>query len=155
MIFLGRLAHQPGVNDEQVSAGIVLEQLDRAPRHVGQTGLLTVFFDLVGKREFVLAEHAKKLCVFPGRNCFQLGACLHDVEAISANRTLLRLDPPDPAETHYRLARLLHKRQDPEAKRQTLQALEEAPRFRDALKLLRELQSKEPQREAGEPPKPN
>ena len=68
----------------------------------------------------------------------------HDAEAIAANRTLLRLDPPDPAETHFRLARLLHKKSDPEAKRQTLQALEEAPRFRDALKLLRELQSKEP-----------
>lgn len=67
----------------------------------------------------------------------------HDSEAISANRTLLRLDPPDPAETHFRLARLLHKQHDPEAKRQVLQALEEAPRYRDALRLLRELQSKE------------
>ncbi len=67
-----------------------------------------------------------------------------DSEAITANRILLRLDPPDPAETHYRLARLLHKQQDPETKRQVLQALEEAPRYRDALKLLREVQSKEP-----------
>jgi len=64
----------------------------------------------------------------------------HDDDAISANRTLLLLDPPDPAETHFRLARLLHKKQDPEAKRQVLQALEEAPRYRDALKLLREIQ---------------
>ena len=37
---------------------------------------------------------------------------------------------------HYRLARLLHKSGDPEAKRQLLQSLEEAPRFRDALRLL-------------------
>jgi tetratricopeptide (TPR) repeat protein len=64
----------------------------------------------------------------------------HDADAINANRTLLLLDPPDPADTHFRLARLLHKKQDPEAKRQVLQALEEAPRFRDALKLLREIQ---------------
>lgn len=68
----------------------------------------------------------------------------HDHDAIMANRTLLRLDPPDPADAHYRLARLLHKQGDATAKRQVLQALEEAPRFRDALKLLRELQSKEP-----------
>jgi tetratricopeptide (TPR) repeat protein len=67
-----------------------------------------------------------------------------DVEAITANRILLRLDPPDPAETHYRLARLLKKQNDPEAKRQVLQALEEAPRYRDALRLLREVQGKEP-----------
>jgi tetratricopeptide (TPR) repeat protein len=78
----------------------------------------------------------------------------HDAEAIAANRTLLRLDPPDPAETHYRLARLLHKKGDPETKRQTLQALEEAPRFRDALKLLRELQSKEPPQPNAKPAAP-
>jgi tetratricopeptide (TPR) repeat protein len=63
-----------------------------------------------------------------------------DAEAITANRILLLLDPPDPAETHFRLARLLHKQHNPEAKRQVLQALEEAPRFRDALRLLREIQ---------------
>ncbi len=56
--------------------------------------------------------------------------------AIQANRTLLRLDPPDPAGTHFRLARLLHEGGDPSAKRHLLQALEEAPRFRDAHKLL-------------------
>jgi len=66
----------------------------------------------------------------------------HDDQAIAANRALLRLDPPDPAETHFRLARLLHKQGDAEAKRQVLQALEEAPRFRDALRLLREMQRK-------------
>jgi len=71
-----------------------------------------------------------------------------DDEAIRANRTLLLLDPPDPAEVHFRLARLLHKKQQPDAKRQVLKALEEAPRFREAHKLLRELQRQEtPSRE--------
>ena len=59
-----------------------------------------------------------------------------DPQAIQAYRTLLLLDPPDPAEMHYQLARLLHKTGDPGAKRQVLQALEEAPRFRDAHRLL-------------------
>jgi tetratricopeptide (TPR) repeat protein len=68
----------------------------------------------------------------------------NDDEAIRANRVLLLLDPPDPAETHFRLARLLHKQKDPESKRQVLQALEEAPRFRDALRLLRETQKAYP-----------
>ena len=80
----------------------------------------------------------------------------HDDDAIAASRTLLRLDPPDPAEAHFRLARLLHKHHDPEAKRQVLQALEEAPRFRDAHRLLRELQRElSPQSNAGASAKPN
>jgi len=59
--------------------------------------------------------------------------------AIQAYQTMLLLDPPDPADAHFRLARLLHQAGDPTAKRHVLQALEEAPRFRDALKLLIEL----------------
>jgi tetratricopeptide (TPR) repeat protein len=66
-----------------------------------------------------------------------------DAEAVRANRTLLLLDPPDPAQAHFRLARLLHKQSDPEAKRQVLKALEEAPRFREAHKLLRDIRAKE------------
>ena len=67
----------------------------------------------------------------------------HTAEAIHANRTLLLLDPPDPAQTYYRLARLLHQQKDPEARRRVLQALEEAPRFRGAHQLLREIQRAE------------
>ena len=59
--------------------------------------------------------------------------------AISAYRTLLQIGPPDPAETHYRLARLLHSIGDAAAKREVLLALEDAPRFRAALQLLLEI----------------
>ena len=59
--------------------------------------------------------------------------------AIRACRTLLLLDPPDPAGAHFQLARLLHQAGDASAKRQVLQALEEAPRFRAAHKLLLEM----------------
>jgi tetratricopeptide (TPR) repeat protein len=59
--------------------------------------------------------------------------------AIQSYHTLLLLDPPDPAEVHFRLARLLRQRGDPAAKRHVLQALEEAPRYRDAHRLLLEL----------------
>jgi tetratricopeptide (TPR) repeat protein len=59
--------------------------------------------------------------------------------AIQAYQTMLLLDPPDPADAHFRLARLLHQAGDAGAKRHVLQALEEAPRFRDAHKLLIEL----------------
>jgi tetratricopeptide (TPR) repeat protein len=60
--------------------------------------------------------------------------------AIQAYHTMLLLDPPDPAEVHYKLARLLFRAGDPAAKRHVLKALEEAPRYRDALKLLLEIQ---------------
>ncbi len=63
-------------------------------------------------------------------------------EAIQAYRALLELGPEDPAETHYRLARALYALGKPEAKQQVLQALEEAPRFRAALKLLWEIERK-------------
>ena len=59
--------------------------------------------------------------------------------AIGAYRTLLQLGPTDPAEIHYRLARLLHASGDPAAKREVLLALEDAPRFREALALLLEI----------------
>jgi hypothetical protein len=54
------------------------------------------------------------------------------VEAIRSFQTVLKLDPPDRADVHYRLARLFQKQKDPEARRQVLLALEEAPRFRAA-----------------------
>jgi len=59
--------------------------------------------------------------------------------AIGAFRKLLLLDPADPAEVHFRLARLLRLNNEPAAKRQVLQALEEAPRFREAHRLLLQL----------------
>ncbi len=64
-------------------------------------------------------------------------------QAIYACRRLLMLDPPDPAEAHFRLASLLHQRggAEAEAKRHVLQALEEAPRYRDAQQLLLEIEA--------------
>jgi tetratricopeptide (TPR) repeat protein len=63
----------------------------------------------------------------------------HPEEAITACRTLLSMQPDDPAAVSYRLALLLHRRSDPEAKRHVLSALEEAPRFRAAHRLLLEI----------------
>jgi tetratricopeptide (TPR) repeat protein len=68
-------------------------------------------------------------------------------QAITAYRKLLLLDPPDPADVHFQLARLLHKRgnAEAEAKRHVLESLEEAPRFRDAQRLLLEIKRETPQ----------
>ncbi|MBC8094577.1 MAG: tetratricopeptide repeat protein [Akkermansiaceae bacterium] len=62
-------------------------------------------------------------------------------EAITAYRALLLLNPPDPVDVHYQLARLLHARGEATAKRHVLQALEEAPRYREAQQLLLEIQA--------------
>jgi len=69
-----------------------------------------------------------------------------DAQAITSYRKLLLLDPPDPVDAHFQLARLLHTRgnAEPEAERQVLQALEEAPRFRDAQRLLLAIKDKTP-----------
>ena len=61
--------------------------------------------------------------------------------AIRSYQRLLLLDPPDPADVHYHLAKLFREQGDAAAaKRQVLQALEEAPRFPDALRLLLEIE---------------
>jgi Flp pilus assembly protein TadD len=63
-------------------------------------------------------------------------------EAISAWETVLRFDPPAPARVFYRLAKL---HEDPKlAKRNVLKALEEAPRYRDAHRLLLKLNQPKP-----------
>jgi tetratricopeptide (TPR) repeat protein len=56
--------------------------------------------------------------------------------AIRAFRALIRLDPPNPADAHYQLARLLESVDPADARRHVLQALEESPRHRPALQLL-------------------
>ncbi|WP_233216521.1 tetratricopeptide repeat protein [Blastopirellula marina] len=68
----------------------------------------------------------------------QAGERLEDREvAIEGLQTLTRMDPYDPADVHYRVALLLQQTGKlDEARRHVLLALEEAPRYRDAHKLL-------------------
>ncbi len=77
----------------------------------------------------------------PWRYLAQASGELGDTtKAITAWRTLLQLDVPDPAGAHFQLAQLLRKNGEiAEARTQTLYALEEAPRYREALKVLLEL----------------
>jgi len=68
----------------------------------------------------------------------------HLDDAIRARQALLLLDPSDPSETHYRLARLhLEKKELPAARRHVLQSLEETPRYRAAQRLLLEIVASE------------
>ena len=65
--------------------------------------------------------------------------------AIEAYRALLQLDPADPVDVHYRLAEALYRTHNSEARRQVLEALEDAPRYRAALKLLLQINGEWPQ----------
>ena len=78
----------------------------------------------------------------PWRYLAQASTELNDAPAaIAANRTLLLLDPANPGEVHFQLAQLLRRTGDPAARQEVLYALEEAPRNRAALNLLREVVS--------------
>jgi tetratricopeptide (TPR) repeat protein len=84
------------------------------------------------------------LTAAPHRYLAQAAEALADrASAIEAQRTLLLLDPLDRSEHHYRLARLLvEEKQLPDARRQAVMALEEAPRYRDAQRLLLQIVAK-------------
>jgi tetratricopeptide (TPR) repeat protein len=64
-------------------------------------------------------------------------------QAIKSYQRLLHLDPADPVDVHYRLACLLKESSPDQARKHVLLALADAPRFRDAHKLLLELTNKE------------
>jgi len=62
-------------------------------------------------------------------------------QATAALQTLLKLEPADSADLHYRMAVQYHQQHDQEkARRHVLQSLEQAPRYRSALQLLLDLQ---------------
>jgi tetratricopeptide (TPR) repeat protein len=77
----------------------------------------------------------------PYRRLARAAEQLGDVDqALTAYRAVATLDDSDPADVHYRLARLLQQQgKRDEARREVLKSLEEAPRFLDAHRLLLEL----------------
>jgi len=79
-----------------------------------------------------------------GRADEELG---RDEKAVESYRRLLLLEPENPVEVRYRLARLLRLRDPIAAKRHILEALAEAPRFREGHRLLLEIAG-----ETGKPP---
>jgi tetratricopeptide (TPR) repeat protein len=64
--------------------------------------------------------------------------------AIGALKKLMILGPDNPVETNFKLARLLKDKDRPAAKRYVLDALAEAPRFREGQRLLLQMQDPQP-----------
>lgn len=88
---------------------------------------------------------------FLPRSHYCLG-CAHEAEgdretAVKSFQTVLLLGAEKPGEVHYRLARLEKKSDPAAARKHVLDALAEAPRFRDAQKLLVELAGRGEERE--------
>ncbi len=78
-------------------------------------------------------------------------ACGRKPPAATAYQKLLDLNPPDAPEIHFRLARLLAGEDAARAKRHVLLALEEAPRFQEALRLLLTLDEHSPTSKSNAP----
>ena len=68
-------------------------------------------------------------------------------QAVALYQGLLLLDPANPAEVNFRLARILQEEDPDAAKRYLLETLADAPRFREAHRLLLKMRDK-----AQEPP---
>jgi tetratricopeptide (TPR) repeat protein len=90
----------------------------------------------------ILENGNKYIAVYPmlgtvhsqmGRASEELG---HNEQAIDSYRRLLLLDPADPADINYRLAKLFQDQDRAIAKRYVLEALADAPRFRQGHRLL-------------------
>jgi tetratricopeptide (TPR) repeat protein len=90
----------------------------------------------------VLENGNKYLAVHPmlGTVHFHLGRANEEIgqnqQAIDSYKRLLLLDPADPADINYRLAKLYRNENPVIAKRYVLEALADAPRFRQAHRLL-------------------
>jgi tetratricopeptide (TPR) repeat protein len=93
----------------------------------------------------IIENGNKYMAVYPmlGTVHLQMGRANEELgrseEAIDSYRRLLLLDPSDPADIHYRLAKLFHDKDPGTAKRYVLEALADAPRFRQAHRLLLEI----------------
>lgn len=93
----------------------------------------------------VVENGERYLAVYPmlGKIHWWLGQAAEELgrheRAVESYRRLLLLDPADPVEVNYRLARLLRQDEPVAARRYVLEALADAPRFRQGHQLLLEI----------------
>jgi tetratricopeptide (TPR) repeat protein len=137
--------------DETEDERAVLEKLVSLDADASAARLRLAELAVEKKDWKAVAEHASQalainpLVPAPYRHLASAAGELDDrAVAIDAYEALLRLEPLDPAETHFRLARLLRDEDRlPEARRHLVESLEQAPRYRDAHRLLLEIVQKQ------------
>jgi tetratricopeptide (TPR) repeat protein len=130
----------------------VLEELAARDAGATQAHLRLMELDEAARDWKGLARDARRLLAAnplipaPHRQLALASERLGDrAEAISSSKALALIDSTDPAGAHYRLAKLLQEDgRAAEARREALKALEEAPRFLDAHRLLLELAERPP-----------
>jgi tetratricopeptide (TPR) repeat protein len=115
------------INDDAVSANLRLIELQTVASDV--SSLEKTAARLFAIDPLLTQSHSTWAVIAENQN--------QPAVASRALSRLLLLEPDDPADIHYRFAKSLHAQGKlVEAKRQTLMALEEAPRYRDAHRLL-------------------
>jgi tetratricopeptide (TPR) repeat protein len=125
----------------------VLEELARRDGSAGPAYMRLMEMDEAARDWSGVSKNARRLLAVnpliptPHRQLARASEELgHRDEALAAYRALALLDENDPAEVHFRLAKLLKEAgKTSEARREVLKSLEDAPRFRNAHRLLLEL----------------
>jgi tetratricopeptide (TPR) repeat protein len=147
-----------GLNDVENERSALEKLADRAADAVPAYLRLMELGEKAGAWEAVRLNSQRMLAVnplvpAPHRYLAQAAEKLgKNAEAIRAYEALLLFDTTDTAETHFRLAQLLRDADDRDAaKRHVLMALEEAPRFLAAHRLLLELTAGERVHESAVP----
>ena len=133
--------------DDKAAAAEQLQRYQqRGGRGPAKIQQLAKLLDELGRRTEAIEALDGLLYIAPGDEELhrQLGEWLLDAdrldEALREFKTLLALTPVDLAGAHFNLARAYHKMEDPERTReQVLMALEAAPSYRPAQKLLLEI----------------
>src|SRR6202012_3203970 len=77
------VTHSRCVDYEQITALVVLQQLDRAPRHIRQTWFVAPVFAGLRSGDLAFSERPEKFCPAPYWDRLQLGTIAHDVETIA------------------------------------------------------------------------
>ena len=133
-------------DDKEAAAEQLQSYQQRGGRSPATIKKLAKLLDELGRRTEAIEALEGLLYIAPGDEELHspLGEWLLEAgrldEALREFKTLLALTPVDLAGAHFKLARTYHKMEDPERTReQVLMALEAAPSYRPAQKLLLEI----------------
>jgi tetratricopeptide (TPR) repeat protein len=144
LLLLSRVYRELGQREEELRmlAGLAALRSDDVPTLLRLMELHSAEGDWQSVRDFAQQMLAiNPLVPAPHRYLAQAAEHLTDAPAaIESLGALLLLDPADPADLHFRLARLHLDASDLQAaRRHVLLALEDAPRYREAHRLLLEI----------------